>query len=90
MNTDVRTGRDTASPATVNDVLLRVATTLERLAARVERDLDPDACEAAPPQDENWVRTLAGVTEYAQSCLAVLDEPAVLARLIAALEARSA
>ncbi|MGH9252210.1 MAG: hypothetical protein ACRD0W_22245 [Acidimicrobiales bacterium] len=75
--------------ATSNEVLLTVATSLERLAARVERDLDADAAEGAPPEDAQWVDALAGVVQYAQSCLAVLDEPAVLERLRAALAARA-
>ena len=89
MTTETTTGRDTTNLALTDDVLLKVAHTLERLAARVERDLDTDAGEGVPPQDAHWIQILAGVADYAQSCLAVLDEPAVLARLTAAIEARA-
>jgi hypothetical protein len=88
MTIETTAGQDVTGRAAADDVLLKVADTLERLAARVGRDLDSDAGEVVPPEDAHWVQTLAGITDYAQSCLAVLDEPAVLARLTAAMDSR--
>jgi hypothetical protein len=67
------------------DLLEVLATTLERLTARVTRDLDVDAGEGVPPEDPVWAETIACVAAYARECAEVLDEP----RLAAALAARS-
>ncbi len=89
MTIETAANQDAIDRAPADDVLLKVADTLERLAARVARELDTDAGEILPPQDPHWLATLAGISEYAQSCLAVLDEPPVLARLIAAIDTRT-
>jgi hypothetical protein len=60
-----------------------LAVSLERLGARVSRDLDIDAAEGVPPEDPIWAETIAGVAVYARECLAVLDDPRVAAALAA-------
>jgi hypothetical protein len=65
--------------------LALVAASLERLAARISRDLDVDAGEGVPPEDPAWAETIAGVAGYARECVAVLDDP----RISAVLAARS-
>jgi len=69
--------------ASTADALAVVATALERLAARISRDLDVDAGEGVPPDDPEWAETIAGVAAYARACASVLDEPEVFALLTA-------
>jgi hypothetical protein len=59
--------------------LLMVATSLERLAVRVQARFDPDMDEAA---DDNAPG--AELADCARLCLAILDDPRVSARLEAA------
>jgi hypothetical protein len=63
------------------NVVALLAVSLERLAARVSRDLDADVAEGVPPEDPVWAETIAGVALYARECLAVLDDPRVTAAL---------
>jgi hypothetical protein len=69
------------------NVVELLAASLERLAARVSRDLDADAAEGVPPEDPVWADTISGVAAYAQECLAILDDPRVAAALTAAQQA---
>lgn len=65
-------------PAAVTaDTVTLVATTLERLVARIIQDLDVDASEGVAPDDPEWAATIEGVVAYARECASVLDEPAV-------------
>lgn len=72
-------GRSTLSAYT--DAITAVAISLERLVARITRDLDVDASEGVLPDDPEWAATIAGVVAYARECAAVLDEPLVLKEL---------
>lgn len=54
---------------------------LERLGARITRDLNVEASEAAAPEDPRWAATLEGVVSFAERCLGVLDDPRVLSAL---------
>lgn len=54
---------------------------LERLGARITRDLNVEASEAAAPEDPRWAATLEGVVSFADACLGVLDDPRVLGAL---------
>jgi hypothetical protein len=73
-----------ASPESA-DLVTALATTLERLAARVCRDLDVDAGESVLPDDPFWADTIIRLAEYARECAEVLDEP----RITEALTSRS-
>ncbi len=66
------------------DAVELLASSLERLAARVSRDLDADVVEGVPPEDPIWAETIGGVAAYARECLAILDDPRVAAALVAA------
>ncbi len=59
---------------------------LERLGARISRDLNVEAGEAAAPEDPRWAATLEGVVSFADQCLGVLDEPCVQRVLAQAAE----
>ena len=65
------------------DLVAVLATTLERLTARVSRDLDVDAGESVLPDDPFWADTISRLAEYARECAEVLDEPRVTAVLTA-------
>lgn len=54
---------------------------LERLSARITRDLNVEAGEGAAPEDPRWAATLSRFVDYADECLAVLDDPRVLETL---------
>lgn len=69
-----------ASPESA-DLVTVLATTLERLTARVCRDLDVDAGESVLPDDPFWADTISRLAEYARECAEVLDEPRVTAVL---------
>jgi hypothetical protein len=64
--------------AVTRDVVFKLATALERLGARITRDLDTEASESSPPDDERWGATIDGVVQYAEECLRILDEPMVV------------
>lgn len=63
------------------DLVAVLAITLERLTARVSRDLDIDAGESVPPDDPFWANTISRLADYARECAQVLDEPQVTAAL---------
>ena len=63
------------------DLVAVLATTLERLTARVSRDLDVDAGESVLPDDPFWADTISRLAEYARECAEVLDEPRISAAL---------
>jgi hypothetical protein len=65
-----------ASPESA-DLVMVLATTLERLTARVCRDLDVDAGESVLPDDSFWADTISRLAEYARECAEVLDEPRI-------------
>jgi hypothetical protein len=67
----------------VVELVALVAYSLEKLAARISRDLDTDAGEGVPPEDLAWAETIAGVAGYARECVAVLDDPRIAAVLTA-------
>lgn len=69
--------------ASADELTVLVAMSLEKLAARVSRDLDADAGEGALPEDPAWAEAITGVAAYARECVAVLDDPRVLAVLAA-------
>jgi hypothetical protein len=71
------------------DLAAVLATTLERLAARVIRDLDVDAGESVLPDDPFWADTISRLAEYARECAEVLDEPRITAVLTADSDGRS-
>jgi hypothetical protein len=71
-----------ASPETT-DLVTVLAATLERLTARVRRDLDVDAGESVLPDDPFWADTISRLADYARECAEVLDEPRITAVLIA-------
>jgi len=78
----IRAGQD-GTPAA--ELVALVASSLEKLAARITCDLDADAGEGAPPEDPAWAETIAGVAAYARECVAVLDDPRIAAVLTARL-----
>lgn len=63
------------------DVTLLLADTLGRLTARIERELNTDAAEGLPIDDPRWAATIAGIVQFAEQCVAVLDQPDVMAAL---------
>ncbi len=71
-----------ADPAA--ELVALIAASLERLAARVSRDLDADAGEGTLPEDLAWAETVTGVAAFARECAAVLDDPRIAAVLAAA------
>lgn len=71
-----------ASPEST-DLVAVLATTLERLSARVCRDLDVDAGESVLPDDPFWADTISRLAEYARECAEILDEPRITAVLTA-------
>jgi hypothetical protein len=58
-----------------------LADALERLGARIHRDLNVETREAAAPEDPVWEVTLRRFTTFADECLQVLDDDRVLAAL---------
>ncbi|MBA3915347.1 MAG: hypothetical protein H0X25_16135 [Acidobacteriales bacterium] len=62
-------------------IIVRLAISLEALAARVDRDLNAEAAEGAPLEDPQWAAAIAGVVELAGECVAVLDEPEISSAL---------
>ena len=65
------------------DLVEVLADTLERLTARVSRDLDVDAGESVLPDDPFWADTISRLAKYARECAEVLDEPRITAMLSA-------
>jgi hypothetical protein len=57
-----------------------VVTSLQRLALRVESRFNPDITEGADSDDSAADHDLV---DYARRCLNVLDDPVIIARLLA-------
>jgi hypothetical protein len=66
-----------------------LADALDRLGARIHRDLNVETGEAAPASDPELAATLVRFSAYADECLEALDDVRVLAALIAAKQATS-
>ena len=84
MSPDLQTGADT----TYVDALTVLATALDGLGARIHRDLHVDSSHIDLSADPRLATTLAGFSAYADECLAVLDDPAVISALAAARASR--
>jgi hypothetical protein len=69
--------------ASAAELVALVAASLEKLAARISRDLDVNAGEGVPPEDPAWAEAIAGVAGCARECAAVLDDPRIAAVLTA-------
>lgn len=63
------------------EVLVLLAQTVERLSARVNRELHPEMREAPLPLDPDWASAIDDILECAEECLSVLDHPTVSAAL---------
>jgi hypothetical protein len=50
---------------------------LERLEARIHRDLHSEAADVAPPADPAWAATLSDFSRFAEECLGALADPRV-------------
>jgi hypothetical protein len=61
-----------------------LAEALDRLGARIHRDLHVESREAAPVSDPDLARTLAQFSAYADECLETLEDARVVAALMAA------
>ncbi|OLT30705.1 hypothetical protein BJF79_38395 [Actinomadura sp. CNU-125] len=57
--------------------------TMERLGARIHRDLDVEAADAAPPADPVWAQTLSDFSAFADDCMTTLADDRVRAVLAA-------
>jgi hypothetical protein len=66
-----------------------LADALDRLGARIHRDLNVETGEAAPASDPELAATLVSFSAYADECLEALDDVRVLAALMAAKRATS-
>lgn len=73
---------DTVRPGIAEPQAITVLVeTLERLGARIDRDLNVEAGEAAAPDDPRWAATLSSFVAFAEECMAVLDDPRVVSAL---------
>jgi hypothetical protein len=61
-----------------------LAEALDRLGARIQRDLHVESREAAPVSDPDLAMTLAKFSAYADECLEALEDARVLTALMAA------
>jgi hypothetical protein len=61
-----------------------LAEALDRLGARIHRDLHVESREAAPVSDPDLARTLTKFSAYADECLEALEDSRVVAALMAA------
>lgn len=68
------------------NVVTTLATALERLGARINRDLNPESSEGTLPDDSAWASTIVDVVSYAETCLAALNEPHVVEALTLAYQ----
>lgn len=67
-----------------------LAEALDRLGARIHRDLHVETREAAPVSDPQLAATLASFSAYTDDCLQALDDARVLAALMAAKRSATA
>jgi hypothetical protein len=64
-----------SDPVSVAKVLFQA---LERLSDRITRDLNVDAQDGVPPEDEYWAEVLARFVAFAGEVSSVLDEPEIV------------
>lgn len=76
-------GPDIPAPQATEAVWLLVET-LERLEARIHRDLHTEAADVAPPADPVWAATLSDFSLFADECMGALADPRVRSVLAAA------
>lgn len=72
-----------AEPAYVDAVTV-LATALDRLGARIHRDLHVETSHIDLSSDPRLASMLTGFSAYADECLTVLNNPAVTSALTAA------
>ncbi|MEU8803227.1 hypothetical protein [Spirillospora sp. NPDC048819] len=72
-----------ANDAQAAEVLWVVVEAMERLEARIRRDLHLEADDASPPADPAWAATLDEFSAYADECLSVLSDSRVRSMLAA-------
>jgi hypothetical protein len=65
------------------EALWLVVRSMERLEARIHRDLHVEAAEAAPPADPVWADTLSEFSAFADDCMTTLIDDRVRAVLAA-------
>jgi hypothetical protein len=80
MSPDLQAGADAAH----TDAVTVLATALDRLGARIHRDLHVDSSHIDVSADPRLADTLTGFSAYTDECLAALDDPAVTNALAAA------
>lgn len=56
---------------------------MERLEARIHRDIHVEAAETAPPEDPVWAETLSDFSAFADECMTALTDNRVRAVLAA-------
>lgn len=71
------------------DAVTVLATALDRLGARIHRDLHVESSDIDVSDDPQLADTLAGFSAYADECLAALDNPNVMTALAAARTCRT-
>jgi hypothetical protein len=74
MSPHLPAGADTAH----TDAVTVLATALDRLGARIHRDLHVESSYIDLSGAPGLAETLAGFSAYADECLAALDNPAVI------------
>lgn len=74
MSPHLPTNADTAH----TDAVTVLATALDRLGARIHRDLHVESSYIDLSDAPGLAETLAGFSAYADECLAALDNPAVI------------
>jgi hypothetical protein len=78
----VRAGNDDAiTVADAAGAVQLLVESLERLEARIHRDLNAETQEASQIPDPAWAKTLREFTAYAEECMNVLDDERVLTLL---------
>lgn len=77
---DPQSGGDVAH----TDAVTVLAAALDRLGARIHRDLHVESSHIDLSADPELASTLTGFSAYADECLTVLDNPAVTRALAAA------
>lgn len=85
MSSDLQASVDAAH----TDAVTVLATALDRLGARIHRDLHVESSYIDLSGAPRLAETLTGFSAYADECLAALDDPGVIAALGAARADRS-